>query len=621
MRASEKHCFFFLIIAVLMTSLIFYAGAFAEQAAAFVSAPDTVRPGKTDRYVISLPENGSWECILEDASGRSLGSICRETGVAGENAFLWDGLLEDGSEPAPGEYSVKTVWNGTESEMRITVGEPAPRLTGVQAEADAETGTVTVTADCSCSGTFFAAADTDEGTVTVMEKPALKGENAFVWNGTVNGRRITAGENHLRLWLEDDTGYAGTKQNITFEYPLLPDLPDETEDGENTVTAGEVEADTDEAVQTAEEAGETAVEAGEDSEEDAPDPDDHTVIPSKVTTAEDEFNYWTLPIGVLDEEKIWEVMMQPMTVIDGGQKDTYKLRATPDSSTKKSNIVGEITCASQGVHVLETLDNGWTLIEAYNSSYGPKCTSRRGYGVTNELITGYVKTSLLKTYDPQDYMGLLIDKKNQTMYIFEDGKITGTLLVSTGLNNKTQSWNETPSGEYVMISKMGGFPAGNLWCAYGMRVNGGCAIHEVPYIGNKDTPAARRDYSSSVKLLGQKASHGCIRVQKAANESGQNIKWLWDHMKVGVKVLIWEDSGRFTEYPDNDMPLYYNPTGGTMYHDDQNCKGVKARWLPLKEFTYGQLEEEPFASLTLCPTCGKTLRKSEIDALNRENGF
>ena len=27
------------------------------------------------------------------------------------------------------------------------------------------------------------------------------------------------------------------------------------------------------------------------------------------------------------------------------------------------NILGEITCESQGVHVLKTLDNGWSYVE------------------------------------------------------------------------------------------------------------------------------------------------------------------------------------------------------------------------------------------------------------------
>ena len=331
-------------------------------------------------------------------------------------------------------------------------------------------------------------------------------------------------------------------------------------------------------------------------------------------------NYWTLPIGDFNEEAIWEVMMQPMTVIvEKGktQRDVYRLRATPDSEISKENVVGEITYESQGVHVLDTLDNGWSLVEVYNSSYGPYCASRRGYGVTDDLIRGYVKTSLLTTLTPRTDYGLLIDKLEQKLYIFSEGKCIGVLLVSTGLNNSKQVWNETPAGEFVMISRMGGFAAGNLWCAYGMRINGGCAIHEVPYIGTADTPAANRDYSSTVKLLGQKASHGCIRVQKAANEQGQNIKWLWDNIKVNTKVLIWDDTGRKRSYPvADDYELYYNPDGGKYFHENQNCPSVKSRFLPLSPFTYGELDSGSFAKLTPCPKCTTLLRKSQIDAMN-----
>lgn len=566
---------------LLFVSVILTAAAYGEEIGLTVY-PDPVRPGKTERYVISLPADGAYTCELtKEGDTQVLRMLASGQGTAGDNAFIWDGLLPDGTSPAAGTYTVTVRQGVLSSQTSLAVGTPAPRVTDITIMPVSGDGILQVSLRCSVNGTLVLTADQGSGEIRFFEKAVAMGENTVTWDGMNEGKHISGGDWVLRAWLNDETGFSSTKQNRSFTYPTIEDA----------------------------------------QEENVPSADTHIVVPSRVTGPEDEFNYWTLPLGVLDEEKIWQVMMQPMTVIDGNQKEVYRLRATPDNSSAKSNIVGEITYASQGVHVLETLDNGWTLVEAYNSSYGPNCASRRGYGVTNELIRGYVKTSLLKTVQPQDYMGLLIDKKNQTMYIFENGHITGTLLVSTGLNNKTQSWNETPSGEYIMISKIGGFAAGNLWCSYGMRVNGGCAIHEVPYIGNQNTPAAKRDYSSSVKLLGQRASHGCIRVQKAANEAGQNIKWLWDHMKVGVKVLIWEDAGRFTEYPDQDQKLYYNPNGGKLYHDDQYCKGVKSRWLPLKAFSWGELEEEPYASLTLCPTCGKTLRRTEIDQINRDNGF
>ena len=430
-------------------------------------------------------------------------------------------------------------------------------------------------------GTLTVRVKNAEGAWTeIISQEIPAGESSFSWDGKLDGKEIEEGAYSAQFILSDAAGFSGTARQVSFKARSL------------TSSA--------------------AVSVGQPA-----DAAERIVLPGH-PISDTENNYWTLPIGEMDEEAIWNVMMQPMVVIDGNQKDVYRLRKTPDNSSSADNIVGEITYASQGLHILETRDDGWTLVEAYNSSYGPNCASRRGYGVTDDLIRGYVKTSLLKTVTPRTDYALLIDKLNQTMYIFSEGKCIGTLLVSTGLNNEKQSWNETPAGEFVMISKMGGFAAGNLWCAYGMRVNGGCAIHEVPYIGDNDTPADRRDYSSTVKQLGKKASHGCIRVQKAANEQGQNIKWLWENLKVNTKVLIWDDTGRIRPYPvADDYALYYNPNGGKYYHENQYCPSVRDRFLPLTAFTYGELDTGSFAKLTPCSKCTTLMRKSEIDAMNK----
>ena len=137
----------------------------------------------------------------------------------------------------------------------------------------------------------------------------------------------------------------------------------------------------------------------------------------------------------------------------------------------------------------------------------------------------------------------------------------------------------------------------------------------MPYKGDENTPNDRKDYSYTLPYLGFKASHGCIRVQKAANEEGQNILWLWKNIKVNTKVLIWDDTGRRLEYPADDTEVYYNPEGGKYFHQNQNCSSVKDRFLPLTATTYGELEtlsDPP----TRCPYCCKLKTKAEIDAIN-----
>ena len=554
----------------------------------FTVYPDVIRPGKIERISFSSSDDGEARLELLLPSGEGFAVIRENMAVsAGVNHMTWDGKDVSGEDIPAGDYLLSITLGGQTVSQPLTVGEPSPRILSLSVPQTLVSGEEwSLTIQVNEPGTLtisLKAADSDVW-ATVLSREVPAGVSAGSWDGKIGGGPAAPGEYAVQFSLTDATGFTGTAQRISL-----------------TVTPAAVI---------------------EEAAAPVPEPMQETMIPSAHAPMDGESNYWTLPIGEFDEAAIWEVMIQPMTVISEkgkDQKEVYRLRATPDSTISKDNVVGEITYESQGVHILETLDNGWTLVEAYNSSYGPDCASRRGYGVTDDLIQGYVKTSLLKTITPRTDYGLLIDKVEQRMYIFSNGKCIGSLLVSTGLNNAKQSWNETPSGEFVMISKMGGFPAGNLWCAYGMRINGGCAIHEVPYIGKEDTPAANRDYSSTVKLLGQKASHGCIRVQKAANEQGQNIKWLWDNIKVNTKVLIWDDTGRNRPYPaDDDYPLYYNPDGGKYYHEDQYCPSVKSRFLPMTEFTYGELDTGAFAKLTPCAQCTTIMRKSQIDAMNAE---
>mgnify|MGYP002626142229 CR=1 FL=1 len=574
------------VFSLLLTLLLILPFSALAQELDFTVVPASMRPGKVERISFSSPAAGQGRLELLSFSG-DLRCVLRDSfSVAeGVNHLTWDGLDEAGDPVEAGEYTLRLTVDGASASQALPVGEPSPQILKVSAP-DALTGgewdfTVTVNQPGTLNVRMKAEGETEW--ISVLSELIPGGESDLSWNGLIASEPAPEGRYAVQFILTDDSGFSGTAQQIGL-----------------IIDGASAEAQT-------------------ENEPEIP-VENKVLIPSAVTARDQEFNYWTLPIGDFNEEAIWEVMMQPLTVlVENGktQKDVYRLRATPDATISKENVVGEITYESQGVHILETLDNGWTLVEVYNSSYGPDCASRRGYGVTDDLLRGYVKTSLLKTITPRTDYGLLIDKLEQKMYIFSEGKCIGQLLVSTGLNNAKQSWNETPSGEFVMISRMGGFPAGNLWCAYGMRVNGGCAIHEVPYIGNADTPAANRDYSSTVKQLGQKASHGCIRVQKAANEQGQNIKWLWDNIKVNTKVLIWDDTGRKRPYPvADDYELYYNPEGGKYFHENQNCPSVKSRFLPLSPFTYGELDSGSFAKLTPCPKCTTLMRKSQIDAMN-----
>lgn len=573
----------FLTLFALM--MLFVLSAHAENAA-FTNAPDLLRPGKTERISFTVPEDGSAQLDLIDANG-SQTAVIREsmTAAAGENHLSWDGTNVNDVPVTPGTYTLRLVLTGStntwQAQHTVTVGQPAPQVTHIQAPGVLVAGDMwNMMVDCSVPGTLEVRIRLADGEWHTLHEAAVsQGTATLSWDGKLDDIWVPSGDYSVQARLTDESGFTGTPQQISL---ILSDMPTPTP------------------VPTA-----------------TPQPTPY--LPSVHTTQEEENNYWTLPIGEWNEAAIWEVMMQPITVLDGEQKETFKIRSTPDESNR-DNIIGEITYASQGVHILEQTNDGWTLVEAYNSSYGPDCTSRPGYGNTDELLTGYVKTSLLKEITPRTDYALLIDKLRQEMYIFSEGKCIGTLLISTGEPTSKQPWNETPAGEFLMVSRVGGFPAGNLWCAYGMRINGGCLIHEVPYIGNKDTPSANKDYSSTIPKLGSKASHGCIRVQRAKNEEGQNISWLWNNIKVNTKVLIWDDTGRRVDYPADDTPIYYNPEGGKYFHENQNCPAVKSRFLPLTAATYAQLEDL-FDNPQRCSKCATLKTKTEIDQINEANGI
>ena len=316
-------------------------------------------------------------------------------------------------------------------------------------------------------------------------------------------------------------------------------------------------------------------------------------------------NFWTLPMDITDEQAVWNMLISPITVADNGRKNAEKtqitLRAAPSEDAEG---VGVVTCISQGLHVLETLDNGWSLVECYSSSFRASEISR-----WNMLVQGYIQTKYLKTTKPNQTMGIVIDKLTQRMYIFREGALYATLLVSTGLVNKKQPWNETRSGEFLLLlPAVGGFQDGNMICSYAIRYNSGDLIHEVPH-------STSSGYSTYEPKLGEKASHGCIRVQRRKTPNGVNMEWLWNNREDNVKIVIWEDwQGRQIPYPDQDLALYYNPKGGELYHSAETCFCAKGK--VFTPFAYSELDTEPYSKLKRCTWCTPPLRKSEIDAIN-----
>lgn len=312
---------------------------------------------------------------------------------------------------------------------------------------------------------------------------------------------------------------------------------------------------------------------------------------------------WFGEFDPLDEETAWARLMEDITVLNVNNNEKVYLSDGPNGSRKTTDehrgfFYGE----SVAVRVLDEQD-GWTKIEAYNDC--------------DELEVGWVRPGRLKTVTPNQEYGLIVDKMTQRLYIYKEGKLLTTLLISTGTTSGSNSdYNETASGEFLLCSATGGFWSGNLWCDQAIRFNGGDLLHLVPAIVSSDGTV--KDYSICESALGSRASHGCIRVQRVANEDGYNHQWIWDNLrsKKNVKLIVWDDDGRKLERLDDSESVYYNPDGGKKYHADARCSSVRSVYLPMTAISYGELTRYPYTQLTPCGTCGAPERPETVDAWN-----
>ena len=523
----------------------------------WTDVPEVVRPGKSARMIFTCPVETTAVITLLDTDGETAAALAEnyQTSV-GENSLTWDGTSE-GTDVAPGKYTLRIALSGKKAETSLTVGEHAPELLDVDGELHLSADWA-LHVDCSVPGTIVV----QIGGAEVLRADVDAGETDIPWDGTVDGASLPDGAYELEIQLVDATGFASTASLLNVE----------------------VEGEPQPALMH--------------------DVDYHT--PSDVD-CEHDICYWKLNMGEMDAAAIWQVLTAPVTVLKGNERQQAKVYAEPNA---KSAAIAEVTYSSQAVHVLERGEE-WTKIEGYSSSV--EGSSVANYG---GHFVGYVQSSLLKEKEVNQHIGIVVDKLTQRLYVFQDGRLLSTLLCSTGFSEK-DAWNETPAGEYLVVSRTGGFWSGSLYCDMGLRINDGILLHEVPCLINEEDNS--RDYSRCERYLGEKASHGCIRIQRKQTPEGINMQWLWDHVKVGVKVLIWDEVGRELTYPDDDVVLYYNPDGGKQYHSDAECLAVKAQYRPLTAFTWGELETSPYDALTPCSACAPQPRASAIDEMNEKN--
>ena len=228
-----------------------------------------------------------------------------------------------------------------------------------------------------------------------------------------------------------------------------------------------------------------------------------------------------MPDRTSSDEEIWEKMMEPATVIDIKNVSHQKVYDTPQY---KSRVLGTLHGQSQSVSVLEIREK-WVRIRAWNHERG-------------ELIEGWVPRKVLKVVQPQRRYGLLIDKKYQTLTLYENGKKIDTLLVSTGRMAKGELYQETAAGSFLTDVHMSDYSTNGLKYDFVIRYDGGNLLHQIPYAWNTD---GKKDMLPGEMYLGTKASHACIRIQEKPSDSGLNAYWFWTHLPYHTRVIVLDD--------------------------------------------------------------------------------
>ncbi len=100
-----------------------------------------------------------------------------------------------------------------------------------------------------------------------------------------------------------------------------------------------------------------------------------------------------------------------------------------------------------------------------------------------------------------------------------------TMRCSTGLDK-----TPTPRGTFAgsPVTRWGYFPKFKVWAQYLYRINGPILFHSVLYNSQSEDSVIQ----GSVYKLGQKASHGCVRLSVA------DAKWIYENCPAGTTVTV-----------------------------------------------------------------------------------
>ena len=220
------------------------------------------------------------------------------------------------------------------------------------------------------------------------------------------------------------------------------------------------------------------------------------------------------------DAEIWRAMMKPAVVVDIDYLEHQEVYEKPNP---ESTVLGTLHGQTQCLSVFE-IDQEWVKIGAWNHEEA-------------EYMEGWVPLHRLKTVQPQNGYGILVDKKEQTLSVFRDGEKIETLQVCTGRMEENALFQETAAGCFLTGLHRVDYSSKGLKYDFVIQYDGGNLLHQIPYQWG-----GKKDFTEGQGTLGAKASHACIRIQaEPGQQSGINAYWIWTHIPYHTPVIILDD--------------------------------------------------------------------------------
>jgi hypothetical protein len=211
----------------------------------------------------------------------------------------------------------------------------------------------------------------------------------------------------------------------------------------------------------------------------------------------------------ISEPEPAEIFPKNMTVLDAAETTPVNIKELPSSDSKSLGIVfGDL----MQIDVIKHLDNGYSEVSTWDYK-------------SMKPIHGFVPTKYIKEVKLNEKYGIIVDLGDQKVHIYENDTIVKTFLCSSGLDENSYY---TPKGLYRIGGRGESFFSSKYGqgAHYWVRFNNNYLFHSVPFDENQ------KIIEEEAAKLGQKASHGCIRL------SMDDALWFYRNIPQGTPVII-----------------------------------------------------------------------------------